>query len=695
MDACSHLAARTLHGLIAGGALCATTTLHAATTTWRGESGAWNDANHWSDGVPTVEAEASVGGQGVVTIPAGEHIAALLAVGNAPGDRSRVELDGGNLLLRQDSLRIGEYTGSDGTFVLNSGAMHCVMDVFVGGATATTRRMNKAALVIRGGTFVGLTLTVGEGLGADSSVTIEGSRPTAVHLLEFASFSARADPGGKPGHTVLKYVLDANGVTPITIQSRWRGLHIGHDTASRCELQVALSTVPPRDDVTLVSSRVATRGTFSDLAEGAEIAASYGGRTYRWTLSYHGGANGHDLVLHNRSDYAADAPVTHTRPLPAVPVPRWKDHPVYPLAITPGTPAFDGAEGYGAYTAGGRGGREIVVDNLADSGPGSLRAAIDTRGPRTVVFRAAGVINLTTPIVVTEPFLTIDGSTAPAPGITLRRHGLEVQSHDVVLRYFRIRIGDDDVRPNDQNIRYAAGDGEYALYFVEGARNCIADHLSLSWSTNKMLSTTKMADLITVQWCILSESLNIERHGYASIAGGNRVTWHHNLFAHNFSRNARFQGAVDADFRNNVVYDWGEKSAYGEFDRLNYVGNYLKPGPSTTQHPRLFHDGLETVMPGSLYLADNVLEGDARATTDNWKGTAFYYDRGTLAATAPFPAPAVHIDSAAVARDRVLEAAGDTLPGRDAIDRRIANEVKTGTGHIVDSVVAAGGWPTE
>jgi hypothetical protein len=667
----------------------------AQSSDWIGGTGDWNDATKWSDGVPAVETEASVSGQSTVRIPSGQYMAAQLSVGNRAGDRARVELNGGQLLLRQDSLRIGEYTDSEGTFVLNSGAVHCAMDVFVGAATGSTGRMTKAALVIRGGCFVGLTLTIGEGLGAESNVTIEGSRAEAVHALEFVSLLAYADPAGRPGHSTLSFVLDEHGVTPITIQSRWKGLRLERDATGRCDLTIHLAAIPPREDVTLVNSRVATAGTFNDLPEGAEITTPYGGRTYRWTLTYHGGASGHDLVLRNRSEYPAGAPVTHVRPIPATPVPLWRDHPVYPLAITAGAPAFAGAEGYGAFTAGGQGGREIAVENLNDSGPGSLRAAIESKGPRTVVFRKGGVIELAAPIVTKEPFLTIDGASAPPPGITLRRHGIEVQTHDVVLRHFRIRIGDDEVRRSDKNIRYTAGDGEYALDFTEGARRCIADHLSLSWSTNKILSTTKMADLITIQWCILSESLNIEGHGYASITGGNRVTWHHNLFAHNFSRNVRFQGAVDADFRNNVIYDWGEKSAYGEFDRLNYVGNFLKPGPSTTQRPFLFHDGQEVVMPHSLYFSGNVIEGDERATSDNWKATRFYYDRESLAASEPFAAPPVATDSALVARDRVLEQAGATMPVRDAVDRRVIDEVKTGTGRIVDSVAAVGGWPRQ
>lgn len=669
--------------------------MRAQETVWRAGDGSWTDAAHWSSQIPDVQREAMVGGTSHVTLLAGEQTAARLQVGCRPGDRAVVELDGGQLLIRQDSLVVGERTGGEGTFILNDGVLQSVMDVFVGGATASTGRMNKSELLVRGGSFLGLTLTVGCGLGSESRVSVEGSRANAIHALEFVQILAAADPGGTPGRTTLAFTLDAQGVTPITIGSRWTGLEIRHDATSHCVLRIALAAVPPRDEVTLVASRVPVEGQFDDLPEGAEISAGFGEQTYRWTLTYRGGKSGHDVVLKNATGFAAGAPVTHAKPLPSVPEPRWKDRPVYPLAIAAGSPAFPGAEGYGAYTSGGRGGRILYVDTLADTGPGSLRAAVATPGPRTVVFRTGGTIRLASPILVTEPFLTIDGTGAPGAGVTLRRHGLEVKTHDVVLRQFRIRIGDDDVRRDDKNIRYAAGDGEYALYFTEGSGNCIADHLSLSWSTNKILSTTKFADRITIQWCILSESLNLDGHGYASIAGGNRVTWHHNLFAHNNSRNVRFQGAVDADFRNNVIYDWGHTSAYGEFDRLNYAGNYLKPGPSTTQKPPLFHNGNETVLPGSLWLDGNVIEGVLRATASNWTATRFYYDRETLAATAPFPAPPVSTEPAEAAYGHVLEAAGAVEPARDAVDNRIVREVRTGTGHLVESVAEAGGWPSD
>lgn len=672
------------------------TTVRAAEgiqTVWLNGSGSWTNEANWSSGVPTARQTAVVRGQSSVAISEGHHEVGRLDIGTHAGDRCSIEQNGGQLLVRQDSLIIGESTGGEGTFTLNDGAMHCVMDVFVGGATGSTGRMNRSALLIRGGSFLGLTLTVGEGLGCESLVAIDGSRADSIHALEFVYFMAAADPSGKPGESTLSFTLDEHGVTPITIQSRWDGLRILHDQKSHCRLKIGLRAIPPREDIPLVISRTPIRGMFDDLPEGSEISADFQGHRYRWNLTYHGGESHDDLVLQNRSEYAADVPVTHVRPVPQTPTPLWKDHPLYPLSIAAGEPAFEGAEGYGAYTPGGRGGSIITVDNLNDSGPGSLRAALTAQAPRIVKFRVAGVIPLQSVTVIDNPFITLDGSDAPSPGITLRRHGIEVHTHDVVLRHFRIRIGDDDVRLNDANIRYAAGDGEYALYFTNGSHNCIADHLSLSWSTNKILSTTKMSDLITIQWCILSESLNLEGHGYASIVGGNRVTWHHNLFAHNNSRNPRFQGAVDADFRNNVIYDWGEKTAYGEFDRLNYVGNYLKPGPSTAQRPRLFHDGREVVMPGSLFMEGNMLEGDAAATRDNWRGTAFYYDRATLAAVAAFDAPAVNTEPATMAYEHVLEQSGALLPMRDAVDQRVVSEVRMGKGQIIQSVKQAGGWP--
>lgn len=629
-----------------------------------------------------------------MVIPPGTFLAGDLEVGLNSGDHAQVAVEGGALILMQDSLRIGEYSGGEGEFVLRSGAMHCVMDVFVGAASAVPGRATKGTLRIEGGSFLGRTLTVGVGLGAESLLAVVGSKASAIHVLDYFYLEGLTDPKGVAGNSMLSFTLDEQGVTPVTIESPRDGLRIVKDSRGHCRLQIGLSGVPPREDVTLVAGHVPIKGTFDDLPEGSEISATYGGQTYRWQLTYRGGKGGHDLVLRNRSEYAANAPVSHARPVPESPTPLWESHRLFPLSIAPGEPAFAGAEGYGADTRGGRGGATVYVDNLNDDGPGSLRAAVQTPGPRTVVFRAGGVIALRSALVIAEPFLTIDGEAAPGAGIMLRNHGIEVQTHDVVLRYLRVRVGDDDVRTGARPMSYyTGGEGDHALYFT-GATNCIADHLSLGWSTSKMLSVTKMSDLITVQWCILGESLNFADHGFASIAGGNRVTWHHNLFAHNLSRNVRFQGMADADFRNNVIYDWGHTAGYGEFDRLNYVGNYLKPGPSTTQRPPLFHTGEEVVAAGALFVTDNFLAGDAKATVDNWRGMGYYYfARNRVAAAEAFSAPPVATDTALNAYERVLKNAGATLPRRDATDERLVRETREGTGRIVNSVEEAGGWP--
>jgi hypothetical protein len=665
-------------------------------TAWTSGSGQWIDVASWSDGLPNPFQRTEVHGASTVIISPGKYIAGDLEIGLESADHARVVLDGGQLLLLQDSLRVGELSGGEGEFILKDGALHCPVDAYSGAANGVPGRATKAAIRIQGGSFLARTLNVGSGWGANSLLTIEGSRVSVVHVLDYCYIQAFAATNGTPGLGTLSFTLDEHGVTPITIQSRRDGLRINKDAKSHCQLRILLSAVPPRDDVTLVSGHVPVKGTFDDLPEGSEISTQFQGRPYRWQLTYRGGASGADLLLRNRSQYAADAPVTFTRLPPQIPKPLWSDFQLYPLsAETHGEPAFPGAEGFGAFTSGGRGGKTLYVDNLNDSGPGSLRAAVQTADPHIIAFRVGGVIRLKSTLIIQDPFVTIDGQSAPGPGIMLRNHGIQVRTHDVVLRYFRVRVGDDAVHMEEPGAlgAYEGGVGEHALYFIEGSKNCIADHLSLSWSTTKILSVTKLSDLITIQWCILSEALNFAGHGYASIAGGNRVTWHHNLFAHNHSRNVRFGGLVDADFRNNVIYDWGDRVSYGEFDKVNYIGNYAKPGPSTTQDPRQFHDGGAVVMPGSLWLTNNILVGDSKATADNWFGTGYYRERQTLSAPNPFPTPPVFTEPPDAAYEHVLSEAGSTLPKRDSVDERIVREVRDGTGHIIKWVKEAGGWP--
>ena len=277
--------------LIAIAILPACAVAQPQTTTWTG-TGNWTSTIHWSQGLPSVSTDASVRKSSDLTIPRGNFTVARLDVGTESGDNVRASLDGGHLLIRQDSLIVGERTGSDAEFDLNSGILESVMDIFVGGATGSVGRMNRSLLRIRGGRLTGLSLTIGEGLGSNSTVAIIGSAPQSVSALEFVAMHAEADPDGTPGVTTLSFTLDEHGVTPITISSRFRGLRIDHDRSSTCRLRVNLSAVPPRDDITLIESRAPNSGEFSELPESSQITATFNGHAYTWSLTYRGGTSG-------------------------------------------------------------------------------------------------------------------------------------------------------------------------------------------------------------------------------------------------------------------------------------------------------------------------------------------------------------------------------------------------------------------
>src|SRR4051812_34380467 len=247
-------------------------------------------------------------------------------------------------------------------------------------------------------------------------------------------------------------------------------------------------------------------------------------------------------------------------------------------------PAFPGAEGFGATTPGGRGGKVMFVTNLNDSGPGSLRAACEATGPRIIVFRAAGTIALKSPITVKAPYLTVAGQTAPGDGICVRDATFGVATHDVVIRYLRCRLGDVTGREAD------------SFDVLHGSRDVILDHCSATWSIDEALSLSGNNQNITIQWCLIGESLRRSKHskgahGYGSLARANGpVTFHHNLWIHNDARNPRMGDNYGRgpnfptfDVRNNVIYDHGGTASgltQGNL-KANYVANYIRPGPDS------------------------------------------------------------------------------------------------------------------
>jgi pectate lyase len=357
-------------------------------------------------------------------------------------------------------------------------------------------------------------------------------------------------------------------------------------------------------------------------------------------------------------------------------------------------PAFPGAEGFGANTPGGRGGRVIFVTTLDDSGPGSFRAACEAEGPRIVIFKVAGTIALKREITVRNPFLTIAGQSAPGDGICLRDNTFGIATHDVVVRYLRSRLGDVSAKESD------------CIDLLHGAHDCVIDHCSATWSIDECLSLSGDVQNCTIQWCLIGESLNASKHakghhGYGSLSRANGpITWHHNLWLHNDARNPRLGDNYGRggkfprfDVRNNVIYDFGGTASgltQGNLE-VNYVGNYIRPGPSSrAKKPITVGDKSDL----KFYLRDNVFEPDAALTADN---TKFFQPDQYLPQVhimkEPYAAAPVTTVSALQALPLVLATVGASRPMRDAVDARLIGHVRTRTGKIIDSQQDVGGWP--
>jgi pectate lyase len=361
----------------------------------------------------------------------------------------------------------------------------------------------------------------------------------------------------------------------------------------------------------------------------------------------------------------------------------------------PNIPAFPGAEGFGASTPGGRGGNVIAVTNLSDDGPGSFRAACEAEGPRIVIFRVSGLITLTRKLIIRNPFITIAGQTAPGDGICLRNFTFVIATHDVVVRYLRSRLGDLTAQEDD------------SITLAAGAKNVVVDHCSATWSIDENLSLAGDVSNITVQWCLIAEGLNHSKHtkgahGYGSLSRANGpVTWHHNLWAHNVSRNPRLGDNYGRppyptfDVRNNVIYDYGEIASglTQGILKVNYVANYIRPGPSSKATTPIHIGGPSEL---SFYIKDNVFEGNSAFTADNSR----FFDpimidgkRQIQIVDQPFAAPAISTTSARDSLEAVLSAVGASLPRRDSVDARIVGEARERRGSIIDSQQQVGGWP--
>lgn len=361
-----------------------------------------------------------------------------------------------------------------------------------------------------------------------------------------------------------------------------------------------------------------------------------------------------------------------------------------------GVIAFPGAEGAGKYTTGGRGGIVYTVTNLNDDGPGSLRDGIQKHGARTIVFAVNGYIDLNSQLVINNDDITIAGESAPGSGICLRGEGFRINADNVIVRYLRVRPGDIHKKELD-------------ALTCRFHKNIIIDHCSFSWATDEVCSVYDNEN-VTVQWCIISESLNESyhakgAHGYGGIWGGMNTTFHHNLLAHHKSRNPRLQGCRNestpetekAEIVNNVIYNWQAKCIYaGESGNYKIINNYFKPGPATKKSAstRL----IEPYAPyGQFVFSDNYLFGHEDITKSNLLGVQLdkdsickYFKKKLDTGFTYKP------ESAEEAFENVLNNAGASI-ARDSIDTRVVSDVKEGTGHtqflgIINSQDEVGGW---
>lgn len=381
-------------------------------------------------------------------------------------------------------------------------------------------------------------------------------------------------------------------------------------------------------------------------------------------------------------------------------------------------PAFPGAEGGGAWTTGGRGGKVLIVTSLQDSGPGTLREAVEATGPRYVVFQTAGLITLGSPLSINNPFITIAGQTAPGDGICIRGETTEINTHDVVLRYLRFRRG--NLKRRDDAL------GGYPV------GNVIVDHISASWGLDENLTLyrymgktpdgaddKRAVENITIQWSISSEALDLNNHAFGGTWGGKNCSFHHNLFACNTGRNPSIGMSGTFDFRNNVIFNWRHRTIDGGdgSSRVNVVANYYKPGPVTegdlrfricraqARNSRDRYPGF-----GKWYVTDNFVFGNPTVTANNWGG-GVQYDPATkykdeiipagtealVRSYEPFEAAPVTRHTAEQAFELVLAQAGASLPRRDAVDSRVIESVKSGKPTfnlgIIDTPADVGGWP--
>lgn len=288
------------------------------------------------------------------------------------------------------------------------------------------------------------------------------------------------------------------------------------------------------------------------------------------------------------------------------------------MAMSQQRESFPGAEGYGRYTTGGRGGAVYHVTNLNDSGEGSFRWACKKSGARTIVFDVDGTIHLKSELELRNGNVTIAGQTAPGDGICIADYPFSIKASNVIIRFMRFRPGSKNI--TEEMSASGACDGWDGLGALD-QKDIIIDHCSVSWSVDECLSISGCTRT-TVQWCLVTQSMiqghSKLSHGYGGNWGGNKGSYHHNLLAHHVSRAPRLgprpttQMKEQMDMRNNVIYNYNGEGCYGgEGMKVNIVNNVYIPGPgntySSTKLPRIAAVGVRN----NAYIATYPAYADA------------------------------------------------------------------------------------
>src|SRR3989344_3539020 len=385
---------------------------------------------------------------------------------------------------------------------------------------------------------------------------------------------------------------------------------------------------------------------------------------------------------------------------------------LFPISFTQSAanlPVFPGCQGFGCETVGGRGGQVIKVTNLNDSGPGSLRAALEASGPRIVVFEVSGTITLSRDIGISNPYITIAGQTAPSPGITLKNFGISPSTHDILIQHIRVRVGDQGGNGDLDAVGDIFNPKRDEVY------NIVLDHLSLGWSNDEIIGS--YASNLTISDSILSEALHDANHydgkphSKAVLVGerSRNVSIIRNLFAHNNDRNPYYKGDTSGAVINNVIYDGGSQTdilngrQYGETlpQKVYYavVGNrYIKGLSWNDPNTHSYAVRVLDIPPGSkLYHTDNLADSPLRgfrvmiasnaAGGSNFDPTVTTWPAELPAIANLVPMPAKDVEA------YVTTNAGARPVDRDAVDIRVLNQLKNRTGKWINSQSDVGGWP--